>query len=60
VLAALEAWKAEDKVSGARKAKLKPKSTGMSEEEAIAAQQKLFAEARARVYAEQQQAPGGS
>ncbi len=42
----------EDKASGARRAKLKGKDTGMTDEEAVAAQQKLFAEARARCYAE--------
>jgi hypothetical protein len=52
VTAALESWKAEDKASGARRAKLKNKDTGMTDEEAVAAQQKLFAEARARCYAE--------
>ena len=50
--AALESWKAEDKALGSRRAKAKGKDTGMSDEEALAAQQKLFAEARARCYAE--------
>ncbi len=51
VTAALECWKGEDKAVGARRAKLKSKNSGMTEEEAVAAQQKLFADAAARCYA---------
>ncbi len=52
--AALEAWRAEDKAGGSRRAKLKAnKGGGMSDEEALAAQQALFAAARARCYAEE-------
>ena len=50
VTAAVESWKAEDKGAGARRARLKGKDTGMSEEEAIAAQQQLFAASAARCY----------
>ncbi len=53
VTAALESWKAEDKALGARKAKLKGKDTGMTPEEAAAAQAQLFAAARASCYGEQ-------
>lgn len=53
VTAALEAWKAEDKTTGARRAKLKGKDTGMTAEEAAAAQAQLFAAARASCYGEQ-------
>ena len=53
VNAALEAWKVEDKALGARRAKLKGKDTGMSVEEAAAAQAQLFAAARASCYGEQ-------
>lgn len=59
VTAALESWKAEDKALGARKAKLKGKDTGMSVEEAAAAQAQLFAAARASCYGEQP-ADGGA
>jgi len=47
---ALEAWKAEDKAATSSRSKLKGKGGGMSEEEAVAAQQALFAAARARVW----------
>ena len=58
VNAALEAWKVEDKALGARRAKLKGKDTGMSVEEAAAAQAQLFAAARASCYGEQAGAGG--
>jgi hypothetical protein len=58
VNAALEAWKTEDKALGARRAKLKGKDTGMSVEEAAAAQAQLFAAARASCYGEQAGAGG--
>ena len=58
VNAALEAWKAEDKAMGARRAKLKGKDTGMTVEEAAAAQAQLFAAARASCYGEQADAGG--
>ncbi len=58
--AALEAWKAEDKAATQRRAKLKGKSSGMSDEEAIAEQQRLFAAARARCYADAQPPSGAS
>ena len=50
VVAALESWRAEDKAATSSLSKLKGKSVGLSDEEAIAAQQKLFADARARCY----------
>ena len=53
----MESWKAEDKAAGARKSKLKSKDCGMTDEEALAAQQQLFAAARARCYAEAPPAP---
>ena len=56
--AALEAWKAEDKAMGARRAKLKGKDTGMTPEEAAAAQAQLFAAARASCYGEAVDAGG--
>lgn len=56
VNAALECWKQEDKaLSQKRSAKEKGNATGMTDEEAAAAQQRLFAEARARVYSTQDQ-----
>ena len=56
--AALEAWKAEDKASSSARSKLKSKDTGMSDEEALAAQQKLFADARARMQGAPSVVPG--
>lgn len=42
-------------MSQKRSAKQKGNATGMTDEEAAAAQQRLFAEARARVYSTQDQ-----
>ena len=55
VTAAVECWKQEDKATSQKRSanKEKGKAQGMSDEEAAAAQQKLFAEARARVFGTQ-------
>ena len=47
----VETWKAEDKTASSKRAKGKG-GGGLSDEEALAAQQKLFAEARARCYSQ--------
>lgn len=55
VSAAVECWKQEDKATSQKRSanKEKGKAQGMTDEEAAAAQQKLFAEARARVFGTQ-------
>lgn len=47
----VETWRAEDKTASSKRSKGKG-GGGLSDEEALAAQQKLFAEARARHYAQ--------